>query len=139
MNTTSIGFPNLFDVSRNRVATMIDNASVANRVRLLMLTEPTELYLNPQFGVGLKRFLFQYNNENVIAQIKDRLIDQLRLWEPCVDADRTTVVPGLVYSGEITHQATAAADANRLNLTVTVYTVYGDKLDINMNGDQLEF
>lgn len=137
MNTTSIGFPNLFDVSRNRVATMIDNASVANRVRLLMLTEPTELYMNPQFGVGLKRFMFQYNNENVIAQIKDRLIEQLRLWEPCVEADKTTVVSGLVYSGD--GARSGPADSNRLNLTVTVYTVYGDKLDISINGDQLTF
>lgn len=137
MNTTSIGFPNLFDVSRNRVATISNNASVANRVRLLLLTEPTELYMNPRFGVGLKRFLFQYNNENVIAQIKDRLIEQLRLWEPCVDADKTTVVRGLVYSGGSVVEA--AAETNRLNLTITVYTIYGDKLDISVNGDQISF
>ena len=137
MNTTSIGFPNLFDVSRNRVATISNNASVANRVRLLLLTEPTELYMNPRFGVGLKRFLFQYNNENVIAQIKDRLIEQLRLWEPCVDADKTTVVRGLVYSGRSVVEA--AAETNRLNLTITVYTIYGDKLDISVNGDQISF
>ena len=93
--------------------------------------------MNPRFGVGLKRFLFQYNNENVIAQIKDRLIEQLRLWEPCVDADKTTVVRGLVYSGRSVVEA--AAETNRLNLTITVYTIYGDKLDISVNGDQISF
>ena len=137
MNTNSIGFPNMFDVSRNRVATMTDNASVANRVRLLLLTEPTELYMNPTFGVGLKRFMFQYNNDNVIAQIRDRLIDQLRLWEPCVEAEKTTVVRGLVYSGQSAQET--AAETNQLNLTVTIYTIYGTKLDIGINGEQLNF
>lgn len=137
MNTVSIGFPNLFDVSRNRVATLKDNMSVVNRVKLLLLTDPTELYMNPNFGVGLKRYLFQYNNDNVVAQIKDRLIEQLRLWEPCVDADKTTVVRGLAYSGDTTFDSAAAQDD--LNLTVTVYTIYGEKLDITINGDQIKF
>ena len=137
MNTNSIGFPNMFDVSRNKVASINDNASVANRVKLLLLTEPTELYMNPTFGVGLKRFMFQYNNENVIAQIKDRLVDQLRMWEPCVDAEKTTVVRGLIYSGE--SPLVSATESNSLNLTVTVYTIYGAKLDITINGEQLKF
>lgn len=137
MNTVSIGFPNLFDVSRNRVATLKDNMSVVNRVKLLLLTDPTELYMNPNFGVGLKRYLFQYNNDNVVAQIKDRLIEQLRLWEPCVDADKTTVVRGLAYSGDTTFDS--AAEQDDLNLTVTVYTIYGEKLDITINGDQIKF
>jgi len=137
MHTTSIGFPNMFDVSRNRVATMSDNASVANRVRLLLMTEPTELYMNPTYGVGLKRFMFQYNNDNVIAQIKDRLVDQLRIWEPCVDATRTEVVRGLVYSGE--NQIESAADSDKLNLTITLYTIYGDTLNISVDGDQVKF
>lgn len=136
-NTTSIGFPNLFDVSRNRVATMKDNASVANRVKLMLLTEPTELYMNTNFGVGLKRYMFNYNNENVVAQIKDKLIEQLRLWEPCVDADRTKVVRGLAYSGQSSYEQ--VSDQDKLNLTVTVYTIYGEQLDITLNGDQLTF
>lgn len=137
MNTSSIGFPNLFDVSRNRVATMTDNASVASRVKLLLMTEPTELYMNPTYGVGLKRFMFQYNNDNVLAQIKDRLIEQLRLWEPCVDAEKTSVVRGLAYSGD--GQVRSATEDNRLNITVTVYTIYGTQLDITVNGDQITF
>lgn len=137
MNTVSVGFPNLFDVSRNRVATMKDSASVANRVKLLLLTEPTELYMNTNFGVGLKRFMFQYNNENVIAQIKDRLVEQLRMWEPCVEADKTTVVRGLAYSGQGPLEQTSEQD--QLNLTITVYTIYGEKLDITLNGSQLAF
>ena len=62
--------------------------SIVNRSKLLILTEPTELYNNPDFGVGLKRHLFQYNNENQKAIIRDRIVEQLRLHEPCVDPDK---------------------------------------------------
>ena len=73
-NTTSLSFPNLFDVARNQVSVTEDVQSVVNRSRLLILTEPTELYNNPDFGVGLKRHIWQYNNDNQKAIIKDRIL-----------------------------------------------------------------
>lgn len=61
--TNSLSFPNMFDVARNKVGVISDNESIVNRSRLLILTEPTELYHNPDFGVGLKRHLWHYNTE----------------------------------------------------------------------------
>ena len=55
-NTSSISFPNMFDVTGNCVSVVEDSQSIVNRTRLLMLTEPTELYMNPDFGVGLKKY-----------------------------------------------------------------------------------
>ena len=99
--TTSLNFPNLFDVSRNKVSVIKDNSSVVNRCRLLILTEPTELYNSPTFGVGLKQYLFQYNNENTKAIIRNRITDQLREHEPCVEADETSFADGLLLTGSI--------------------------------------
>ena len=62
--TTSLSFPNMFNLSNNRVAVDEDLKSVTTRSRLLILSEPTELYNNPNFGVGLKRHLWKYNTEN---------------------------------------------------------------------------
>lgn len=134
MNTSSIGFPNMFDISRNSVSQLADSKSVASRVKLLILTNPTELYMNPSFGVGLKKFMFQYNNDNVVAQIRDRIIEQLRLWEPCVDADSTTVVRGLQYSGRDMMQDN---NPNRLLLTVTIRTIYGETVQIGLEDGDL--
>ncbi len=130
MNTSSIAFPNLSDVSRNKLSVMEDRRSISNRVRLLILTEPTELYMNPTFGVGLKRYMFQYNNENTIALIRDRLIEQLKLWEPCVKAEATKVERGLKYTeGDA---ESIAVDPNHLKLTVTVESIYGDTFNIEL-------
>lgn len=126
--TNSLSFPNMIDPVRNRVATKTDNASVVNRTRLLMLTEPTELYNEPTFGVGLKRYLFQYNNENVKAMIKDKIVEQLRLFEPCCDAQATEFTDGLIFTGD-----TDTQDFNVLKMSVGLKTIYGDVETINLS------
>ena len=131
MNTTSWSFPNMFDVARNKVSVMTDTKSIANRVKLLILTEPTELYMNPSYGVGLKRHLFQYNTDNEVAIIKDRIIEQLRIWEPCVNPDSTQVERGLKYTGMT--DSDQVGDINHLKLTVTLETIYGDQLSITLD------
>jgi phage baseplate assembly protein W len=84
--------------------------------------------MNPTYGVGLKRYLFQYNNDNIIAEMRDRIVEQLRVWEPCVDPDKTTLTRGLDYTGEGNELQTG----NVLNLTLTVYSIYGEALEINL-------
>ena len=64
MYTNSLAWPSMFDVARNKVSVIEDNQSVVNRSKLLILTDPTELYMNPNFGVGLKKYLWQYNTAN---------------------------------------------------------------------------
>ena len=71
MQTSSLNWPNIFDVSRNRCAVAEDNASIVSRTKLMILTEPTELYMNPSYGVGLKRHMFKYNTENEKQIIKN--------------------------------------------------------------------
>ena len=131
MNTNSWAFPNMFDVARNKVSTMNDNASIANRVKLLILTEPTELYMNPTFGVGLKRHMFKYNTDNEIAIIRDRIVEKLKIWEPCVNADATKVERGLLYTGQ--NRDDSVADQDHLMLTVTLESIYGDTLSIQFD------
>ena len=85
-----------------------------------MLTDPTELHMVPNFGVGLRKYMFSYNNDNTIALIKDKLIEQLRLWEPAVVPEETLVERGLEYT-EASSEETIV-DINHLKLTVTLTT-----------------
>lgn len=129
MQTSSLNWPNIFDVSRNKCATAEDNASIVNRVKLMILTEPSELYMNPTFGVGLKKHLFKYNTENEKAEIRDKIVAQLKLWEPRVDADKTQFSDGLLYTGNIN---SLGQEYNQLNMTVTLVTIYGDTLKVDL-------
>lgn len=130
LRTNSIAFPNMFDVSRGCVQVVSDNASIVNRSRLLILTEPTELYNEPNFGVGLKRHLWKYNTPNEQAIIKDRIVDQLRLHEPCVDADKTSFADGLLFSGSEDRKV-SSDNYNQLKITVGLHTVYGNQVVVD--------
>lgn len=134
--TTSLAFPNMFNIAANQVSVIEDTNSVANRTRLLILTEPTELYNNPDFGVGLKRHLWKYNNEAEKGLVKDRITEQLRLHEPSVYPDKTQYSDGLLFSGD-QNQGNSALDANTLALTVALQTVFKEeaKVDLNFSGD----
>lgn len=134
MATNSISFPRMFDVSRNRVAILEDDQSVVNRSRLLILTEPTEIYNEPNQGVGLKRHLWQYNNDNQKAIIRDRIIDQLRLHEPCSIPENTQISDGLLFTGTNDAQS-PYQNYNHLKLTVAIQTTFGDTLSVSLNND----
>lgn len=128
--TNSLSFPNMFDVARNKVGVISDNESIVNRSRLLILTEPTELYHNPDFGVGLKRHLWHYNTENEKAIMKDRIVDQLRLHEPCCVPDKTAFADGLLFTGvedDNTYQK-----YNRITMTVGIKTIFGDDVTVKL-------
>ena len=129
--TNSWAFPNLINPTQNRINIAEDNVSIVNRTRLLMLTEPTELYNNPTFGVGLKKYIFQYNNANVRALIQDDIKEKLRIFEPCVNADQTSFADGLLYTGGDDQ----SENPNHLKMTVGLKTIYGDDLSIKLNND----
>ena len=127
--TNSISFPNMIDVSRGTVAVLKDNESIANRCRLLILTEENEMYNSPEFGVGLKRHLWKYNNENEKAIIRDRITEKLRMYEPCCIPDKTEYADGLLY----TESEETPMDADKLKMSIIIYTIYGDNLNINLS------
>lgn len=131
--TTSLSFPNMFNLTSNQVAVSEDLASVTERARLLILTEPTELYNNPDFGVGLKQHMWKYNSENERALIKDRIIEQLRLHEPSVIPDRTQFTDSLLSERS---ESGAMDDPNAIKMTVAMQTTFGKVVSLDLNSDQ---
>lgn len=132
--TTSIAFPNMINVAQNKINVVSDSMAIVNRSRLLILTEPTELYGNPDFGVGLKRHLWQYNTENQKSIIKDRIVEQLRLHEPYCIPDKTQFADGLLFTGS-EDSVSNMQDINRLKMTVSITTKYGDSADLEVESD----
>lgn len=132
-HTTSLQWPNMFDIARNTVAVMEDNVSVVSRTRLLMLSGPTSLYNDPDFGVGLYRHLWHYNNANERAKIRDRIIEQLRINEPYSVPDETQFADGLLFTGgnDVTQ------DFNHLKMTVAVRTTYSEVTEIQVLQDEV--
>ena len=133
--TTSFAFPNMLNATGNQVSILKDNASIVNRTRLLILSEPTSMYNSPDFGVGLKRHLWQYNNENQKAIIRDRIVNQLRINEPCVLPDKTQFADGLLFTGG--QGDSIDQDYNHLKMTISLATNYEDTVEVTLN-DSIE-
>ncbi len=132
--TSSISFPNIFNIATNRVAVYEDLQSVTNRTKLLLLSSPTELYNNPDFGVGLKKYLWQYNTANTRAIIEKNIKDQIALYEPCAIPEETIFADGLQYTGNVLGQDTVQ-NGNELNMTVAITTTFNSKATIDLNSD----
>lgn len=134
MYTSSWAWPNIFDTSRSCVNIYEDNKSIVSRSRLLILSQPTSLYYSPQFGVGLERHLWHYNTDNEQAMIKDRIVSALSKFEPDVDAAKTSVVPGLLFTDSTnTSQMNAASQYNQLSITVGLTTNYSEEITVELN------
>lgn len=131
-HTTSLSFPNMFNVARNTVSVLADEPSLVNRTRLLILTSPTELYNSPDFGVGLRKYLWQYNTQNVRAIIKDNIIDKLRMSEPYVDPDETTFADGLLFSEEADYEGIPYEEIQQLKMTVAIKPVFGAPVSLQL-------
>lgn len=137
MHTTSLAWPNMFAVSRNCVNVYEDNQSIVNRTKLMMLTDKAELYNSPNFGLGLKKYLFTYSSDNTKAKIKEELITQLRLHDPSTIPEKTQMSDGLLYTGSdkgyVLH-----SDKQKLELTFAIQTTFGDTLNINTGDVQAD-
>lgn len=134
-NTTSLAFPRMFDVAQNKVSVLTDSISIVNRTRLLMLTDPTALYNEPEQGVGLRRYIGRYNTENVRAEVRDRIVEQLRAYEPCVVPDKTEWADGLIFTGQ---PDDISIKPHKLEMTVALKTIYDStaSLDISLEENQ---
>ena len=59
--------------------------AVRQNLRNLMLTNPGEKVMDPEFGVGLQHYLFENFSSNAVANIKNRIILQVKKYMPFVE------------------------------------------------------
>ena len=60
---------------------------VEQNLKNLILTMPGERIMDPLFGVGLPSFLFQPNNPTTFAEIRSKVINQVKKYMPFVRID----------------------------------------------------
>ena len=60
-------------------------------LRNLILTSPGENISDPNYGVGLRRFLFEMNNEDTREEILSRLYEQINLYLPSITVNDINV------------------------------------------------
>ncbi len=108
MATLGIKLP----ITRNSIDgfTMIGdfNTLIRQNLKMLLLTDPGERVMIPNFGVGLRRYLFQNFNESIFIDIETDIREQVEKYLPVVsienvlfddtNQDENRLGVGIVYS-----------------------------------------
>jgi hypothetical protein len=58
---------------------------IKQNLKMLILTNPGERVMNPQYGVGISRFLFSNYGENIYGEIENRIREQASVYLPFVE------------------------------------------------------
>lgn len=119
-------FHNNFNIhpQNKRLALHTDEQAVRRSLRNILQTNTKERLFNPEFGGGLKRFLFEDISVMTSDLIKDAVIDSITKYEP-----RARVVEVLVISNEFAHSYEISVyyeiinNANPQTLQLTLYRV----------------
>jgi len=61
---------------------------VTQNFKMLLLTIPGERIMNPDYGVGLKQYLFELNVGGTHAAINDRIVSQTRRYMPFIQLNK---------------------------------------------------
>lgn len=58
--------------------------AIKQNFKMLILTNPGERVMDPEFGVGIQQYLFSNYSENIGEQIRERINQQVAIYMPAV-------------------------------------------------------
>ena len=104
---TAVGVVIPFDAPGVFYSTYTTKDAVRNNLLNFFLTNPTERYLNPTFGSGLRAFIFEQITTGNLEGLKENIQSQLSRYFPNVlvasldifqDPDYNTITVSLTYN-----------------------------------------
>lgn len=108
--------------SDGRVTWSEGEGNIRESVRIILLTELRERLRLPEFGGGLRQFLFDSNTVTTRHAIQERITKSLAMWEPriqietvSVDADPSDAESAIAT---ITYKLVATQTLERVTLNV---------------------
>jgi len=72
---------------------LYDIDAIKNSITNIFLTTPGQKILSPEFGINLRRFLFEPISNFTAYRIKSDIVNNLPDQEPRIELKETTVVP----------------------------------------------
>jgi phage baseplate assembly protein W len=76
-----------------RVAYSVGAENIRESIRIILSTEPRERVMLPEFGGGLKRFLFRPNITSTHRLMQETITRSLGRWEPRIQVQSVDVGP----------------------------------------------
>ena len=87
--------------------------TISQNLKCLMLTAPGERIMDPEFGVGLKKYLFKNYGPEVVKNIKVNIRQQVSKYMPFV-----SIQDAQVTFGDISTQNPDSTNANKMHVSI---------------------
>lgn len=103
--------------------------SIKQNVKMVVLTSPGERVMDPAFGVGVRRYLFENANANTYGELRATIISQLNKYMPFVNVvdidfitDQANVSSGTAVNIVLRYTVSTLTDVNILAISVSETT-----------------
>lgn len=105
-----------------RLAWSDGGTNVRESIRIILMTEPRERLRLPDFGGGLRQYLFEPNNPGTRNRIRETIEESITRWEPRVHIETVTVDPdpddAEAVVATLTYRLVATRALERVSLSV---------------------
>lgn len=103
--------------------------SIKQNVKMVVLTSPGERVMDPAFGVGVRRYLFENANANTYGELRSTIVSQLNKYMPFVNVvdidfitDQANVSSGTAVNIILRYTVSTLTDVNILAISVSETT-----------------
>ncbi len=100
--------------------------SIKQNLKMLLLTNPGERIMIPDYGVGLKRYLFEQKDQYTAAKIENKIVQQIEKYLSIV------VIEQIIISGNEDMVGNENAINVRLIYSIPAFS-YSDELNITFD------
>jgi phage baseplate assembly protein W len=95
---------------------------VKSDLLVLLLTEPGERVMLPEFGTPLKKFLFEPNTSLLVDSVKETISNSIKMWEPRIAVSQIEVTNSAEAIGESLNPDDKREDLEHILLIRILFT-----------------
>jgi len=129
---TGWGFPPEFNKTSSSISVKMvaGEDDINESLRILIATIPMERVMQPAFGCGLKRLVFESINESTLTLIKDAIQRAVLFFEPRINLESIEIDENQVAEGILLVQLnyTVRTTNSRSNLVYPFYFLEGSNV-----------
>ena len=111
-------------VSKNKTSNYLNAHSslelIRNNLRQLLLTEKGERVMVPDYGLSLRKFLFEPLDETVVRLIRDHILEGLNKWAVNIRVINLSIFEDTSDSDGVRTTGAYNAESGRLNIKLTL-------------------
>ncbi|WP_373522608.1 GPW/gp25 family protein [Aquiflexum sp.] len=92
-------FPPAFDIQTKLVRMVSENEDIQQSIRIMLGTIPGERIMNPKFGCGIIKHVFETTDATSITILKDMIYDALLFYEPRIKSEKINILTDRIEEG----------------------------------------